>query len=178
MSDYPLAELNGRTPLMASHTPNMDFLVKNGILGRVQTIPEGFAPGSDVANLSVMGYDPRVFYTGRAPLEAASMKIPLKPEDVAFRCNLVTLLEKDGKTFMEDFSAGHITSGEAREIIESIDRELGTASFSFYPGVSYRHLMVWSGGTAAIDTTPRMILPGGMSLRTCPTVMGRIESLP
>ena len=154
MSDYPLEELNGRTPLMASHTPNMDFLVKNGILGRAQTIPEGFAPGSDVANLSVIGYDPRVYYTGRAPLEAASMGVTLKPEDVAYRCNLVTLIEKDGKTLMEDFSAGHITSAEAREIIRSVDSKLGTATFSFYPGVSYRHLMVWTGGTAAINTTP------------------------
>jgi len=186
MSDYPLEELNGRTPLMASHTPNLDFLARNGILGRAQTIPEGFAPGSDVANLSVMGYDPRVYYTGRAPLEAASMGVSLKSEDVAFRCNLVTLIEKEEKTLMKDFSAGHITSAEAREIIQSVDRELGTTTFSFYPGVSYRHLMVWSEGTAEINTTPphditgqevTQYLPHGNGAQSIIALMKKAEKL-
>jgi len=154
MSDYPLEELNGKTPLMVSRTPNMDFLVKKGILGRVRTIPEGFAPGSDVANLSVMGYDPAVFYTGRAPLEAASLKILLEPDDVAFRCNLVTFKQKNGELFMEDFSAGHIADEDAHEIIRDINNELGNSLISFYPGVSYRHLMVWKGGTDKVKTTP------------------------
>lgn len=154
MSDYPLEELNGKTPLMVARTPHMDFLVKRGILGRVKTIPEGFSPGSDVANLSVMGYDPRVFYTGRAPLEAASMKINLGPEDVAFRCNLVTLQTNGGKWIMEDFSAGHISSADAHAIIKSINQELGNDIFSFHPGVSYRHLMIWRKGKSELETTP------------------------
>jgi len=154
MSDYPLEELNGKTPLMVARTPNMDFLVKAGILGRVRTIPEGLAPGSDVANLSVMGYDPNVFYTGRAPLEAASLKIQLESDDVAFRCNLVTLQQTEGKCFMEDFSAGHISNEDAHEIIQSINEELGDKLFFFYPGVSYRHLMIWKGGNLEVETTP------------------------
>ena len=154
MSDYPLEELNGKTPLMVSRTPNMDFMVKKGILGRVQTIPEGFSPGSDVANLSVLGYDPTVFYPGRAPLEAAGLKIPLEANDVAFRCNLVTLQQKRNQWFMEDFSAGHISNEEAHRLIKDINNALGDNNFSFYPGVSYRHLMVWKEGLSEIKTTP------------------------
>jgi len=154
MGDYPLEELYGKTPLMVSRTPHMDFLVKNGMLGLVRTIPEGFPPGSDVANLSIIGYDPKEHYTGRAPLEAASLNIQLGPGDIAYRCNLVTLTQKDNECFMEDFSAGHISNEEAREIIHSINKELGDNEFSFYPGVSYRHIMVWKGGKSGIQTTP------------------------
>lgn len=154
MSDYPLEELDGRTPLMVSKTPNMDFLATNGVLGRVQTIPEGFAPGSDVANLSLMGYDPNVYYTGRAPLEAASLRLHLEAEDVAFRCNLVTLGEKDREFFMDDFSAGHISTEDARELIQDINKALGNNLFSFHPGVSYRHIMLWKAGNSEMHTTP------------------------
>jgi len=154
MADYPLAELNGKTPLMVANTPNMDFLAQRGILGQVQTIPEGFQPGSDVANLSVMGYDPRVFYSGRAPLEAASMKIKLEAEDVAYRCNLVTLKEKNGRLIMDDYSAGHIGNDEAHAIIKILNETVADNAFSFYPGVGYRHILVWKKGTSDLITTP------------------------
>lgn len=154
MADYPLEELQGKTPLMAARTPNLDFLARHGTFGRVRTIPPGFPPGSDVANLSVLGYDPQHFYTGRAPLEAASMRLPLGPDDVAFRCNLVTLGGPEHSPVMEDFSAGHISSEESHELIATLNAALRDEHISFHPGVSYRHVMVWRGGTAAAVTTP------------------------
>ncbi|NOY65191.1 MAG: cofactor-independent phosphoglycerate mutase [Nitrospirae bacterium] len=156
MADRPLKELDGRTPLQAAFTPNMDRLAKQGILGSVRTIPEGFPPGSDVANLSILGYDPRQFYSGRAPLEAASMGIELEENDVAFRCNLVTLKYNKTKdrAIMEDYSAGHISTEEARQLIETIDAELGNDNIRFFPGVSYRHLMIWKNGEIEIECVP------------------------
>ena len=154
MADYPLPELEGKTPLMAALTPSMDFLARKGALGRVQTVPESLDPGSDVANLSVLGYDPALFYSGRAPLEAASMKIRLDADDVAFRCNLVTLEEKDGHLFMEDYSAGHISNEDAHALIKILNDALSDEQFSFYPGVSYRHLMIWKSGISGLMTTP------------------------
>jgi 2,3-bisphosphoglycerate-independent phosphoglycerate mutase len=131
-------------------------LARQGTLGRVNTIPPGFSPGSDVANLAVFGYDPAVYYTGRAPLEAVAMGVKLAPADVAFRCNLVTLLKEDGDTYMEDFSAGHISTEEAGRIVKDLGKELGNEEFNFYPGVSYRHLLVWRNGEASLrlKTTP------------------------
>jgi len=156
MADRPIKELDGKTPLQKAFTPNMDRLVQEGIVGKVRTIPRGFYPGSDVANLSILGYNPLEFYTGRAPLEAVSIGIRLKEDDVPFRCNLVTLKHDKykKKAIMEDYSSGHITTGEARELIYEINNELGTKDICFYPGVSYRHLMVWSGGPADIECTP------------------------
>jgi 2,3-bisphosphoglycerate-independent phosphoglycerate mutase len=163
MADRPHAELNGRTCLQAASTPNLDRLATLGQVGMVHTIPEGFPPGSDVANLSVLGYDPRKHYTGRSPLEAASMGVELGPDDVAFRCNLVTLRNpgcgresgvERGRAIMEDFSAGHISTQEARVLVEEIDARLGGERFRFHPGVSYRHLMVWRGGRDRIECTP------------------------
>ena len=114
MADHPMRELGGRTPLQAAFTPNMDKLASTGICGTVRTIPGGFDSGSDVANMSILGYDPREFYSGRAPLEAASMDIDLAEGQVAYRCNLVTLrFDKKSKAVMEDYSAGHITTDEA-----------------------------------------------------------------
>lgn len=154
-ADYPLEELGGKTPFQVASTPNMDFLASCGITGAVKTIPAGFPPGSDVANLSILGYDPRVYYTGRAPLEAVSMGLVLSKNDVAFRCNLVTVNFSDKKQiFMEDYSADHITSEEAKILIEEIDKKLGDASLRFYPGVSYRHIMVWKEGTEDVECTP------------------------
>jgi len=141
----------------------MDLLASKGKVGMVRTVPEGFPPGSDVANLTVMGYDPRKYYSGRSPLEAASIGVELGPDDVAFRCNLVTLRLTGGKSassgrgrraVMEDFSAGHITTQEARILIEEIDSKLGSDHIRFYPGVSYRHLMVWKGGKDKMECTP------------------------
>ena len=111
MSDEPCAELDGKTPLQAAATPNMDRMAQFGQVGLAHTVPEGLPPGSDVANLSVFGYDPRSCYTGRSPLEAISMGVELGPHDVAFRMNLVTMTPQNGKIYLEDFSAGHIGSG-------------------------------------------------------------------
>lgn len=155
MADRPLAELGGRTPLGYARTPNMDFLA-TGETGMVRTIPADFPPGSDVANLSVLGYDPRHYYTGRSPLEAVSMGITLEEQDVAFRCNLVSLSEEEtyGDKTMVDYSAGEITSVEAAELIKEVNGRLAGDQIYFYPGVSYRHLMVWHGGPERDDLTP------------------------
>jgi len=154
MADEPLAELDGKTPLEHARTPNMDALARGGQLGLVETVPKGFHPGSDVANLSVFGYDPASCYSGRSPLEAASMGVELDPEDVAFRLNLVHLVAHYGKLYMGDFSAGHISTPEARELIAALQQEIGGDEFHFYPGVSYRHLMIWRGGKDRLKFTP------------------------
>jgi len=156
MADRPLKELNGKTPLQTASTPNMDRLARYGIIGRIRTIPDGFHPGSDIANLNILGYNPQEYYSGRAPLEAASIGIGMKEEDVAYRCNLVTLkYNKDRtKAVMEDYSSGHISTEEAKELVLEIDRQVGSAEISFYPGVSYRHIMLWSSGETRIECTP------------------------
>ena len=142
MADEPRPELDGRTPLEAAETPNFDELAKSAELGTAATVPAGYPAGSDVANLSVFGYDPAVYYTGRAPLEAASMGLELGPDDVVFRCNLVNILHYQARGFMHDFSAGHISTEEAHEIIAALNRDLKSEQIEFFPGISYRHLMV------------------------------------
>ncbi|TLM69303.1 MAG: cofactor-independent phosphoglycerate mutase [Deltaproteobacteria bacterium] len=154
MADEPIDELGGLTPLEKARTPNMDRLARAGLTGMAETVPAAYHPGSDVANLSVFGYDPAACYTGRSPLEAASMGVELGPDDVAFRLNLVTLAAHGGDLYMEDFSAGHITTDEARELIATLQSELGDETFQFYPGVSYRHLMVWRGGRTDFTIAP------------------------
>ncbi len=151
MADEPIAELGMKTPLECANTPNMDRIAGEGTLGLVYTIPNGLPPGSDVANLCVLGYDPRKSYSGRGPLEAANMNVKLGPEDVAFRCNLVTI---GAEGSMEDYSAGHITNEEASRIILDLQGEFGSSSIMFVPGVSYRHLAVWKDGAASAETTP------------------------
>ena len=153
MADHPLDVLGGKTPLEAARTPNMDWLAARGVLGMAHVIPDGFPPGSDVGNMSIMGYDPAVYHTGRSPLEAASMGVGLGPKDIAFRCNLVTLGGTGDETFMEDFTSGHISSEEAAEIIRDLGRELGRNHIEFFAGVSYRHLMVWRSGKEEMTTT-------------------------
>lgn len=148
-ADYP-AEDTGKTPLEIALTPNLDRLATEGRLGQTKNCPDDMEPGSDVANMSVLGYDPHDYYTGRGPLEALSMGVSLKPDDIAWRCNLVTI--SDG--IMVDYSAGHITSSEGARIMESLDRELGDAALRFYPGVSYRHLLVVSDGDPILKCTP------------------------
>ena len=143
MADYPIKELGDRTPLEVARTPNMDFIARHGRLGRIKTIPDKMSPASDVANISILGYDPEKYYTGRGPLEAANLGIELEEDDVAFRCNLVTV---SGDTLV-DYSAGHISSKEAAILIKFIDQNLGTNRIKFYPGVSYRHLMLVRKGT-------------------------------
>jgi 2,3-bisphosphoglycerate-independent phosphoglycerate mutase len=138
MADLPIPELQGKTPLAYAYTPNMDHIAAIGTIGRIATIPKGLPPGSDVGNLSLLGYDPARYYSGRAPIEAASMGVLLGPGDTAFRCNLVTIT--DGR--MLDYSAGHIDTNDALELITLIEQKLGSASVRFHAGVSYRHLMV------------------------------------
>ncbi|MCE5335546.1 MAG: cofactor-independent phosphoglycerate mutase [Desulfobacteraceae bacterium] len=155
MGDYPLDELGGRTPLEAAETPNLDQLVRTGRMGTVQTIPAGMPPGSDVANMSLLGYDPAVYHTGRGPLEAASMNVRLAPDEIAFRCNLVNLgRAADGSVVMGDYSAGHITTEEAHGLIAALQETVSGTSLMLYPGVSYRHLLVWKGGKDGLRTTP------------------------
>jgi 2,3-bisphosphoglycerate-independent phosphoglycerate mutase len=140
-ADRPVESHGGITPLEAARIPNMDFLAKQGLTGTAVNIPEGMPAGSDVANYSILGYDPSQYYTGRGPLEAASMGLELAPGDVAFRCNLVT--EENG--ILLDFSAGHIPSREAKEIIDFLQERLGDERTSFHSGVGYRHLLVLKG---------------------------------
>ena len=154
MADYPLEVLGGKTPLQAARTPNMDWLAVHGVYGIAHVIPEGFPPGSDVGNMSIMGYDPALYHTGRSPLEAASMGVQLGPDDIAFRCNLVTLGGTGGETFMEDFTSGHISTEEAHELIQALGGDLSGDGIEFFPGVSYRHLMVWRNGKEKMATTP------------------------
>lgn len=154
MADYPLDVLGGKTPLEAARTPNMDWLAARGVYGLAHVIPKGFPPGSDVGNMSIMGYDPAVYHTGRSPLEAASMGVTLGTKDIAFRCNLVTLTGHGSDTVMEDFTAGHITTEEARTIIADLAGALGGDGIEFFSGVSYRHLMVWRNGKEKMQTTP------------------------
>ena len=154
MADVAVEELGGATPLEAAATPAMDALAREGTLGLAKTVPEGMPAGSDVANLSAFGYDPRVCYTGRAPLEAAAMGVGLGPDDVAYRMNLVTLRVGVGEVLLDDFSAGQISTPEARRIVETLSEELRDDGFEFYPGVSYRHLLVWRGGFGGARTTP------------------------
>ncbi len=147
-ADLPIESLGGRTPLEAADIPNMNALAKTGIIGRSLNVPEGFTPGSDVANLSLLGYNPADYYTGRAPLEAVAQGVELGGDDWAFRCNLVCL--EDGK--MKSFTAGHISSAEGKEIVAGLQKEIaprweaiapGTGTVEFFPGVSYRNLMVY-----------------------------------
>jgi 2,3-bisphosphoglycerate-independent phosphoglycerate mutase len=149
MADYPIPELDNRTPLQYASTPHMDTIASSGTVGLVATVPEGFAPGSDVANLSLMGYEPRHYYSGRAPIEAASMGITLSPQDTAFRCNLVTI--ENG--IMIDYSAGHIETETANKLINELKAKMPGA-LSLYPGVGYRHLLVIADFPKGLHCTP------------------------
>ena len=149
-ADEPQPELGALTPLQAARIPHCDTVAREGVCGLAKTIPDDMEPGSDVATLSILGYDPRRYHTGRAPLEAASLDVPLNPEDVAFRCNLVTC---DGHTLI-DYSAGEIPTADAHMLIALISNRLSTERFQFYPGVSYRHVMAWRGGSQDLETTP------------------------
>lgn len=155
MGDLPLPELNNKTPLEAAHTPAMDFIARHGELALLRTIPPGLPPGSDVANLSLLGYLPEKYYTGRAPLEAASMGVVLGSGDLAMRCNLVTL-DRDtaGALIMKDYSAGHISTEEARLLVVDLSRLIDREGLSLYPGISYRHLLVHHGDLPGLVTVP------------------------
>lgn len=157
MADYPVPALGGKTPMEVAKKPNFDTLAAKGEVGMVKTVADGLKPGSDIANLSVMGYDPAVYYTGRSPLEAVSIGVKMNDTDIAMRCNVVTLSDEadyDEKT-MVDYSAGDITSEDAAELIKAVQEHFGGGEFDFYSGVSYRHCLVHHGGTTELgNMTP------------------------
>ena len=156
MADWPLDEINGETPLSCAKTPVMDALAKVSEIGTVATIPEGMAPGSDTANLSVMGYDPKKYYTGRSPLEALSIGVDMKDTDVVYRCNIVTLSEEEvpyEEQTILDHSSDEIRTEDAVVLLEAVSRELADETYQFYTGTSYRHCMVWDKGQV-LDLTP------------------------
>ncbi len=181
MADYPVPALGGKTPMMVAKKPNFDRMAKHGTVGLVRTVAPGLTPGSDVANLSVMGYDPCLYYTGRSPLEAVSMGIDLSDTDVALRCNLVTLSDEEdySEKTMVDYCAGDISSEEAAEIIRTVEEKLGNDIFAFYSGVSYRHCLVWHGGKTEIGKlTPPHDISGrkiGGYLNKNPDAAGLLE---
>lgn len=154
MADRPIESLDGRTVLEAARTPVLDRMAKMGEVGLAETVPHYLPPASDVANMSLMGYDPREYYSGRGPIEAASMGIAMNPEDVAFRCNLVTLVFKNGHIFMKDYSAGHISTEEAGILIQELSQVINNRSFALHAGISYRHLLIWHGGPEGMITLP------------------------
>ena len=156
MADREIAEFGGKTILDVANKPNIDYMSEHGELGMVKTVPDGLKPGSDVANLSVMGYDVKNCYTGRSPLEAASIGVKLSDDDVTFRANLVTLSDDEpfSEKVMVDYSAGEISTSEAAELISAVEKELHTDLIHFYSGVSYRHLLVWRGGSTNVTLTP------------------------
>ncbi len=157
MADYPVEELGGKTPMQSAKKPNIDKLFKKSKKGLVNNVPANLSPGSDVANLSAMGYDPQRFYTGRSPLEAVSIGIDLKPSDMVFRCNVVTLTDDENKyedKIITDHSADEITTAEAKILIEDVQKEFGNEFLTFYPGVSYRHALVWDMGPDEFNLIP------------------------
>ena len=172
MADYPLEAYGGRTPLEAARTPNMDRLAREGLCGMARTVPEGMVPGSDTANMAVFGYDPRKYYSGRSPLEAVSMGIDLKPTDVSFRCNLVTLSDTEDyeDATMIDYSSGEITTEESSALIAYLREHLDLGDADLYAGISYRHCLVLHNAQTGSEMTPphnitgkpiRNCLPGG-----------------
>jgi 2,3-bisphosphoglycerate-independent phosphoglycerate mutase len=152
MSDYPLENLGGKTPMQTANKPNMDKLSKVSELGLVKTVQDNMKPGSDVANLSVLGYDPAMYYSGRSPLEAGSIGVDMKPTDVSLRCNLVTISDENNSEIMLDYCAGDISTAEAEILIKYIDENLGKPPFKFYSGIAYRHLLIWDNGTLDVGT--------------------------
>lgn len=161
MADNPLEELDGKTPLEYARTPVMDELAAKGVVGLAHTIPEGMSPGSDTANLAVLGYNPRVYYTGRSPLEALSIGVPLKETDIALRCNLVTVSEEntayESRTIL-DHSSGEISTEDAAVLLDAVRQELENEEYRFYVGTSYRHLTVWDNGSVVDLVPPHDIL--------------------
>ena len=161
MADEPIDALGGKTPIEAARTENMDRLAKDAEIGMVRTVPEGMAPGSDTANLSVIGYDPEKYYSGRSPLEALSIGAKMGDEDVSFRCNLVTLSE-DEENYEDrvilDHSSGEISTEEAAELLNALKTVLKREGYTFYAGTSYRHLLIWKGGKTVELTAPHDIL--------------------
>ena len=162
MADEPIARLNGRTPLAYANTPALDALSQKSEIGMVSTIPEGMKPGSDTANLSVMGYDPKKYYSGRSPLEALSIGVPMKDTDIALRCNIVTLSEEEGIPFAKrrilDHSSGEIETEDCAVLLRAVMEELDRPPYHFYVGTSYRHCLIWENGEVEELTPPHDVL--------------------
>lgn len=171
MADTPIPEIDGKTPLMVANKPNIDSLAPLSEIGLAKTVPDGMKPGSDTANLSVMGYDPRVSYSGRSPLEALSMGLVLSDTDIAVRCNLVTLSDEEeyADKRMIDYSAGEISTEEAKELILYVEEHLGTERLSFHPGISYRHCLIVHDAKVGSDLTPPHDITGKPIKRHLPT---------
>ena len=184
MADYPVPALGGKTPMMVAKKPHIDALAAKAEVGLVRTVAPGLKPGSDVANMSVLGFDPHRFYTGRSPLEAASIGIDMKDSDVSLRTNLVTLSDK-GEPFadkvIEDYCADDISTEEARQLIEAVQAAFGGGEYDFYPGVSYRHCLIWHGGTTELgNMTPPHDITGkviGPHLSTAETARPLLEMM-
>jgi 2,3-bisphosphoglycerate-independent phosphoglycerate mutase len=187
MADWPCEELGGKTPLEAAHNPNMDLIATRGTLGMVATIPPGMPSGSDVGTMTMLGYDPVRFHTGRAPIEAASQGIELGPEDIVFRMNLVTIsADSTGSPAMADFTSGHITSEEGAAIVSDLRSALSGDGIEFFNGVSYRHLMVWRNGVGGMRLTPphditgkavAQYLPSGEGAERLSNLMSRATTI-
>ena len=162
MADEPIARLNGRTPLAYANTPALDALSQKSEIGMVSTIPEGMKPGSDTANLSVMGYDPKKYYSGRSPLEALSIGVPMKDTDIALRCNIVTLSEEEGIPFAKrrilDHSSGEIETEDCAVLLRAVMEKLDRPPYHFYVGTSYRHCLIWENGEVEELTPPHDVL--------------------
>lgn len=184
MADYPVPALGGKTPMMVAKKPHIDALAAKAEVGLVRTVAPGLKPGSDVANMSVLGFDPHRFYTGRSPLEAASIGIDMKDSDVSLRTNLVTLSDK-GEPFadkvIEDYCADDISTEEARQLIEAVQAAFGGGEYDFYTGVSYRHCLIWHGGTTELgNVTPPHDITGkviGPHLSTAETARPLLEMM-
>ena len=184
MADYPVPALGGKTPMMVAKKPHIDALAAKAEVGLVRTVAPGLKPGSDVANMSVLGFDPHRFYTGRSPLEAASIGIDMKDSDVSLRTNLVTLSDK-GEPFadkvIEDYCADDISTGEAHQLIEAVQAAFGGGEYDFYTGVSYRHCLIWHGGTTELgNMTPPHDITGkviGPHLSTAETARPLLEMM-
>ena len=161
MADEPLQELGWKTPLSCAETPALDALSKKSRIGMVRTVPEGMAPGSDTANLSVLGYDPKRYYTGRSPLEALSIGVPMKDEDVALRCNFVTISEDElpfEEKIIVDHSSGEISTEDCAVLLDAVKRGLERGPWHFYAGTSYRHCLIWENGRVVDLTAPHDVL--------------------
>lgn len=184
MADYPVPALGGKTPMMVAKKPHIDALAAKAEVGLVRTVAPGLKSGSDVANMSVLGFDPHRFYTGRSPLEAASIGIDMKDSDVSLRTNLVTLSDK-GEPFadkvIEDYCADDISTEEARQLIEAVQAAFGGGKYDFYTGVSYRHCLIWHGGTTELgNMTPPHDITGkviGPHLSTAETARPLLEMM-
>ncbi len=181
MADEPIETLGGKTPLAYASTPMMDALAKTGEIGLAKTIPNGMKPGSDTANLAVLGYDPEKYYSGRSPLEALSIGVPMQPTDIAMRCNTVTLSDEPGLPYaartMIDHSADEISTSDAAELIEAVRPVFENETYKFYVGTSYRHCLIWSGGVVQEVTPPHDILGKvvGEYLPTDPVLRSMME---